>query len=204
MYTVILFDLWGTIAFLDGLEDVGKRLEERLGPERFKKLNELFVRWHTEDSSVDEFLAGAQREIPTTEEELAAIKDWLINCNPKLYPETKEVLDYLKERGKKLVLITNSPPTTREQIRKLDVSRYFDREIFSFETGLLKPDPAIFQLAVRGMDIEPSEALMVGDSLDKDITGAEGVGFHALLLDRENKHDYAPKIVSLLELKERG
>ncbi len=202
MYAVILFDLWGTIAFLEDLENVGKHLEEKLGPERFKKLYELFVRWHTEDSFVDEFLAGVQREIPTTEEELVAIKDWLINCNPKLYPETKEVLDYLKERGKKLVLITNSPPITREQIKKLDVSRYFDREIFSFETGLMKPDSEIFQRAVSGMHVEPNEVLMVGDSYDKDIKGAEGAGFHALLLDRENKHDYAPKIASLLELKD--
>lgn len=202
MYKVILFDLWNTIAFLEDLENVGKRLEEKLGSERFKKLYELFVRWHAEDFSLDEFLVRVNREILATEEELTSIKDWLINCRPKRYPETKDVLSYLKERGKKLVLITNSPPITREQVRRLGLRHCFDREIFSFEVGLMKPDPKIFQLAVSDMQVEPSKVLMVGDSLDKDIKGAEGAGFHAILLDRENKHDYTPKITSLLELKD--
>ncbi|MDP3093650.1 MAG: HAD family hydrolase [bacterium] len=201
MYKVILFDLWNTIAFLEDIENVGKRLEEKLGSERFKKLKELFVRWHTEDSSLDKFLVRVDKEIFTTEEELTSIKDWLINSSSKLYPETKDVLGYLKEKGKKLVLITNSPPITREQVRRLDLRHYFDREIFSFEAGFMKPDPKIFQLAVRGMQVKPSKVLMIGDSLDQDIMGAKGVGFEAILIDRENKYNYTPKIISLLELK---
>lgn len=48
--------------------------------------------------------------------------------------------------------------------------------------GVLKPDPAIFTHALKALDCGPDAALMVGDSISRDMRGAEALGMpHALL-----------------------
>jgi FMN phosphatase YigB (HAD superfamily) len=52
------------------------------------------------------------------------------------------------------------------------------------------------------LEVEPPDALMVGDSLDDDIDGARALGMQAVLLDRLGlRPDYAPRIESLAELR---
>ncbi|MFT3785680.1 MAG: HAD family hydrolase [Tepidisphaeraceae bacterium] len=46
----------------------------------------------------------------------------------------------------------------------------------SAEAGVMKPDPAIFQLALRKAGCEPSEAVMVGDRIDNDVAPARKLG----------------------------
>jgi FMN phosphatase YigB (HAD superfamily) len=45
-----------------------------------------------------------------------------------------------------------------------------------------KPEPPLFELALARMQLEPSEAAMVGDSVDSDIRGARRIGLTAVLL----------------------
>ncbi len=60
----------------------------------------------------------------------------------------------------------------------------FERVIGSQSSGMAKPDPAIFALALDGLDCSPSEVLFVGDSLRLDIAPALACGIDAVLLDR--------------------
>jgi len=41
-----------------------------------------------------------------------------------------------------------------------------------------KPHPAIFQSALRNLEVEPVDSLMVGDRLQTDIQGAAAIGIH--------------------------
>jgi len=52
------------------------------------------------------------------------------------------------------------------------------------------------------MSIDPSQALMIGDSMKNDIEGASAVGINTVLLDRSNDIDYKPKITNLLQLQQ--
>ena len=54
----------------------------------------------------------------------------------------------------------------------------FDAIIFSAEEGICKPDPRIFQKALRELDVEPERALFVDDRA-KNVEGAKQVGLHA-------------------------
>lgn len=61
----------------------------------------------------------------------------------------------------------------------------WDFGVFSGLEGVEKPDPRIYKIALeRAGNIEPEEALHIGDSLRKDYVPAKSVGMHALLLDR--------------------
>lgn len=57
--------------------------------------------------------------------------------------------------------------------------------MFSGIVGVEKPDPRIFEIALKKAGgIAPEQALHIGDSLRKDYVPARGLGMHALLLDR--------------------
>lgn len=61
----------------------------------------------------------------------------------------------------------------------------WDFGVFSGLDGVEKPDPRIFEIALKKAgNVAPEEALHIGDSLRKDYLAARGVGMHALLLDR--------------------
>jgi putative hydrolase of the HAD superfamily len=51
----------------------------------------------------------------------------------------------------------------------------------------VKPSPTIFRAALDLLEVEPGEAVMVGDSPDDDVGGALALGMRAFLLDREGR-----------------
>lgn len=50
----------------------------------------------------------------------------------------------------------------------------------SYRAGVAKPDPALFQAALRALEVAPADAVMVGDSLDKDVRPALDLGMRAI------------------------
>jgi putative hydrolase of the HAD superfamily len=67
--------------------------------------------------------------------------------------------------------------------------------------GAAKPEPAVFEAALRGAGWPADRALHVGDSLAKDVAGAARAGIAAVLLDRHGAHPDEPRrIESLAEL----
>jgi putative hydrolase of the HAD superfamily len=50
-----------------------------------------------------------------------------------------------------------------------------------------KPHPDVFRHALSKLNVEPEEALFVGDHVDNDYKGAKAVGIHALLIEREHR-----------------
>ena len=56
--------------------------------------------------------------------------------------------------------------------------------VTSFEHGFLKPHPSIFSAALQLVDVEPADAVMVGDSLKHDVEGAMRAGMSGVLLHR--------------------
>jgi putative hydrolase of the HAD superfamily len=87
----------------------------------------------------------------------------------------------------KIGIITNGSKEHQEKvIGKLNLSAYIagDRIFASNKGGVRKPNPAIFQAAVRAMGVRSSEAVMVGDSWKNDVTGALKCGLNAVWLNR--------------------
>ena len=71
----------------------------------------------------------------------------------------------------------------------------------STEHGRIKPHPSIFETALTALEVDPSEAVMVGDSYEDDIEGARAVGIRAILVDRDGLHPGEPdRIDTLLAL----
>jgi putative hydrolase of the HAD superfamily len=81
----------------------------------------------------------------------------------------------------------------------------FSFVVFSQDVGVDKPDPAMFLAACKKADCDPCELVHVGDSLDTDVAGANGVGAVSVWLNRDAKPNVLPvvpdhEIRSLAEL----
>ena len=82
-------------------------------------------------------------------------------------------------------MITNGNGTTqRETARRLGLLGRLDHIVISGEVGAWKPDPAIFCAALDLVDAQPSEALMIGDSLHADIAGAARLGIGTIWINQ--------------------
>lgn len=107
--------------------------------------------------------------------------------SPFIYEETFSVLDQLKGNYQ-LVLITNGSPSLQQTKLEItpEIAPYFDHIIISGGFGVGKPDRRIFDHVLRLTDLQPNEALMVGDNLMTDILGASYVGIPSVWINREN------------------
>ena len=107
--------------------------------------------------------------------------------SPFIYEETFAVLDRLKENYK-LVLITNGSPSLQQTKLEItpEIAPYFEHIVISGGFGVGKPNRTIFDHALALVDVQPAEALMVGDNLMTDILGASYVGIPSVWINRDN------------------
>lgn len=97
-----------------------------------------------------------------------------------LFPDTHEVLGYLQTKYK-LHLITNGFKEVLEiKISRTNLQPYFDLILSAEDVGVNKPHPLVFETALKKARALPGESLMIGDSYEADILGAQKVGMHTL------------------------
>lgn len=119
---------------------------------------------------------------PVTAEELMAA----VRMGP--YPDAEPTLTGLRERGLRLVVVSNWDCSLSGVLERVGLAHLFEGVVSSAEAGARKPDPAIFGPALELAGVEPSEALHVGDTPEEDMAGARAAGIRSLLIDRGGHH----------------
>ena len=120
-----------------------------------------------------------------------------------LFDDVLPTLDVLKKQGLTLALLSNNDGDINKLCDDLGLYPHLDFAINSEEVGSGKPHSPIFLEALKRAQVEPQEALYVGDQYETDVKGARGVGIHPVLLDRDGlKTDIqdCPRIKGLPEL----
>ena len=126
-------------------------------------------------------------------------RGWERHENFDLYDDVLDTVAALRAAGLRIGLVSNSARDVREFARHhgLDV----DAGISSFHHGHTKPHASIFRAVLDLLDVGPTEALMVGDTIADDIEGALALGMRAILLDRDGRRpDFDPRIETLHQL----
>lgn len=103
---------------------------------------------------------------------------YLENCPLKPYtrPFALELLQYLAQEGYVLHIITNGFPEVQHlKLKSASLTHFFDYIITSAEAKAQKPHKAIFQYALRRTGAKVKQSLMIGDSWEADIVGAQNV-----------------------------
>lgn len=94
-----------------------------------------------------------------------------------LFPFTIESLDYLRDKGYRMHLITNGfEKTQQSKLQYSGLTPYFEQVITSEASGSLKPKPGIYEYAFEKSGAIPATSLMIGDTVEVDLLGAKGVG----------------------------
>lgn len=198
-YKIIIFDLIDTLANSESISESTKALEQAIGADMVDYI--IGGGKIDTEKTVDEVINRVKNFKNITSEQENLIRKWIEPSGTVLLPETTEILQSLKDKGYLIGIISNSPPTTQDQLGDLKIDSFVDKAIFSFECGYRKPSKEIYDLFLEKLGISPKEALMIGDSLKNDVLGAQSAGLDAILLDPNNTIDFNPKIKSLLELK---
>ena len=123
-------------------------------------------------------------------------RGWELHENFELYDDVIPVLDVLRRAGLKIGLVSNSARDVHAFARHhaLDI----DAGISSFHHGKTKPHASIFRAVLDLLGVAPTEAAMVGDTIEADIDGALALGMRAVLVDRlDLRQDYEPRIEDL-------
>jgi len=109
----------------------------------------------------------------------------------------KSVLSFLKRRGLRLALITNSASPYREPLDRLGLAELFDSVHFSCDAGARKPAETLYLEALRAIDLEADEAMMIGDSFANDVRAPETLGIRGLLVGTSARTRAVPRLADL-------
>ncbi len=116
------------------------------------------------------------REV-SVETMLAAIKF-------RAFDDARPALDALRKAGMRLVCVSNWDITLPEVLAECGLGDALDGVVTSAGSGVRKPDPAIFSVALELAGCSADEAIHVGDTVAEDVAGAGAAGIRALHLDR--------------------
>ncbi|MBI3158955.1 MAG: HAD family phosphatase [Chloroflexi bacterium] len=81
--------------------------------------------------------------------------------------------------GYRLVLVSNHLPTLRREMQGWGIDHAFHHLVISAEVGLMKPDPAIFEMALEKAGCLAEEAVFV-DDYEPHVAAARALGLHAI------------------------
>ena len=105
-----------------------------------------------------------------------------------LFDGTFEILDYLKDKYQ-LHIITNGFEEAQEQkMLTSNIRSYFKTVTNSEMVGVKKPNPKIFNFALNLANANVEESIMIGDSLEADIEGADKIGLDTIHFDYKDLH----------------
>ncbi|MEM1671808.1 MAG: HAD-IA family hydrolase [Archaeoglobaceae archaeon] len=95
----------------------------------------------------------------------------------RVYPGIEEVLKRLKELGFKLAVVTDAENGKAiSRLRKFNLENYFDAIVSADMSGKRKPEPDSILLALEKLGVKVEEAVLVGDSIRRDITAGKRIG----------------------------
>ena len=102
-------------------------------------------------------------------------------------PDAREILERLG-RECRLVLLTNGAPgIQRAKLAGSGFAPHFEAIVVSGEFGVGKPDPAIFEHALKLAGVAADETVMIGNSFANDVIGAQNAGIKAVWFNLDHE-----------------
>lgn len=111
----------------------------------------------------------------------------------RLFSETRQVLFALRKKFR-LGLVSDSQEIyILSELRLVTLDRLFETVVISSRYGYRKPDPRLFQQALKEMGLTTTDdVIYVGDNWERDIEGATNAGIQSVWIQRSNDEVYAP------------
>ncbi|GHF57696.1 hydrolase [Streptomyces thermodiastaticus] len=149
--------------------------------------DDLAELWRIRDRSAELHRAaytGLSRRVPLPDPALhdALYERHMTPAAWSPYPDALGVLRTLRERGIAVGVVSNIGWDLRPVFREHGLDPYVDTYVLSYEHGIQKPDPRLFEKACTRLGADPRQVLMVGDSRHAD-GGASALGCRVHFVD---------------------
>lgn len=99
-------------------------------------------------------------------------------------PDAAGVLATLAARYRLAIVTNGASRVQREKLAGSGFAERFGAVAVSGEVGHGKPEPHVVRAALAGLGVGPADAVMVGDSVERDVAAARAAGVYAVWLDR--------------------
>lgn len=206
--SVVVFDLYGTLIFKKKYEyDKALHwLADTYFEHRFNELKELsdkFKQEYVKNRALSYKETPFCNQLKFFEDEVKIkiydkyqFVEWQFMRRfreEEIFPGVVDLLSFLNCHGCKMYLLTNSMfsgYSIREYLKLLEIDQYFNRIYSSSDIGFRKPRKETFDYVLHDLHIEnPSEIYYIGDSYEKDYTGALAAGLKPILVMNDIKID---------------
>ncbi len=120
-----------------------------------------------------------------------------------LFDGTLELLQYLQPKYQLHIITNGFEEAQQKKIDESNISKYFKTVTNSEQAGVKKPNPIIFDYALKTAVAKPNESIMIGDNYEADILGALQVGFDVIFFNYHNHYFDAQikEVKDLLDIK---
>jgi putative hydrolase of the HAD superfamily len=206
MIKALLFDLDFTLydqgQFMRGaFHDISEFLKQNYGVGKQRSYRKLINIWHEKKSGYSRLFDDLIDELGLQDEKglVEKLVDIFHAHKPerlRLYPDVSRCLPELKQKYM-LGLITDGHKDMQwTKIKILNIEELFDVIICTHEYGreYYKPSPKAFEIALKKMDINPWDAVYIGDSPKRDILPAKTLGMRVIRVLRGEYKDRTGKI----------
>lgn len=195
-HTLWDFDRNSSLAFKEVFELNSIPVDFESFTEAYNPINFKYWKWYREDRVTKAQLRYGRLKktfdalgISVTDDIIDKLSEDYIAYLPKhnhLFDNAVQVLEYLDKKYK-LHIITNG--FEEIQLKKLansQINHFFKSVITSEAAGVKKPHSKIFKLALSRADATAASSVMIGDTYEADIVGAERVGMHTICFNYHN------------------
>ena len=129
----------------------------------------------------------------------SAIDFLVLMIKPKLHNDTIEMLEELRKKGKKIVILSNgSGIRQRKELGMLGITGLFDMIVSAKDMGVIKPDPSGIRMVMRKIKTHAADTVYIGDTADDMLAArlakvsacAVCCGFHSRARLKSMEPDY--------------
>lgn len=117
---------------------------------------------------------GAIAQLPA--EEVRGGFDERVDMNIELI----KYIECLRRDGFKTAILSNSPMRLYDDVAEHQLTSLFDEVLCSEDAGIVKPDPAIFSMMLKRLEVTAEEAIFIDDRA-YNVRGAEAIGMKGIL-----------------------
>ena len=117
-----------------------------------------------------------------------------------LFDGAIDILNYLKDKYQLHIITNGFEEVQTKKMKSSKIYHYFDQVITSESVGVKKPNPLIFEHALRVAKATKENSIMIGDSIEADIEGAINFGVKAIYCDFENTNPKGNTFVTVSAL----
>ncbi len=97
--------------------------------------------------------------------------------------DVRRVLPQLKQAGYTLAVISNRDKPFQDLLHQHGISEFFHFSLAAGEVNVFKPEPGIFEHALRRVDLSAQEVIYMGDNYYADVVGSRRAGLRPVLYD---------------------